>query len=187
VGGEPVRGRAADDGLVEAQRVEPDRADPRGHHPRSGVPGQVRVVEVGVGPPVLVPAGPEQQDPARGEQVRAGLQVRPLDPPVGRLAADVGDDGRPEEVLERHLVDARAVVEEVVRGVDVGAGLGAHPHVQDVVAVGRDRGGRREPGDRVAGVHRGVVVQRVREVDHLADGSGCGAGHLASSSVTVRG
>ena len=74
-------------------------------------------------------------------------------------------DARPDARLERHLVDRRARLGEVVRRVDVGAGVAAHRHVADV--AGGALAQPRRPAGRegaVAGPDRDPRRQGPRDV-----------------------
>ena len=157
-------GRVASDGAVDVHRVDADQGNAGLDEPIGRLLRQVRVrgVAVGVGPPVPIPPGREQ-DGAPGH-VLVG-QVRPFDHQPG----NVHHPGQvePAEVM--------AVGVPVERRVEVGAGVGHHVDAPDLEL---DAGCVALPGRRsaqVIGDHRPrqprvgdrPVAERMAQIDDL--------------------
>ena len=134
---------AFEHGLVHVQGV-----DAHGLHPgvqdelrRPAV--QKRVIVVVWRTVAVLPAGTDDGHDALRQPGFVRVEILDRDPLPRPLAAHVHHDRRADEHPEVHLVYARPVLDEVVGGVDVGAGVAAYVDLQHVHAVRGDGRGRR--------------------------------------------
>jgi hypothetical protein len=153
-------------GLVDVDGVEAEGACSEVEHPLARVCRQEGVLEVALVAVVLAPPGAQQHDHARLDLFGDRGDVLPGDLCPRSQPGGIDDDSRPDEAVDRHLVDAQPVFLEVIRRVDMSARLRAQVDGEQVEAVRLDGAVHLEPRGRVAGVHDRPGVHRHGQIDH---------------------
>lgn len=143
-----VRCRAAGGGRVDAGGVDADQTDAGLDQHRRQFLGDVGVAPIAVVAPPAIPAGAEQDKPARAEERAVGGERGGCDRLVVVQTGEIDHDPRPKPAGRGIGVDAYAVGEEVAGGVEMGAGMAAEREGSDVPREGV--GPRLDPDRRVA-------------------------------------